>query len=414
MNARSPLLKLLAGVVVLLVLSAIFLSTSSPPDEPEISVTPSRELDEAAEEVRAVATGMRRLEEGISDQGAQLREFSESLLQVSHRVEQLEKHQQKQEASASEPSLSPSTTAEASALSPDGEAFDLDTLTHQALADVASSSADTSPDRSLIWVEPINSGGIFHRNLESVADSLMVADESGGRPRFFIPPSILAGLSLTALVGRIPRGGAVQDPWPFVAVSQADNLTANGMRLPQLRGILWRGVVRGDAVLSCSSASIRSLVYVFDDGVFHVAKAPEQEGFGYLADKSGNPCLTGEIHTTAPESMGTHLLASVLAGAGGAFAESQVRRSTSAGTETARVEGDAFSYLLGQTVQGAASTYGDYLLRYANDTWDAVVVPAGREVDIHITDAIPVIYSPTQRIHENPIPSVAVSLGGLD
>ena len=206
----------------------------------------------------------------------------------------------------------------------------------------------------------------------------------------------------------------MQDPWPFVAVSKADNLTANGVRLPRLRGILWRGVVRGDAVLSCSSASVRSLVYIFDDDTFHVAKAPEQEGFGYLADKFGNPCLKGEIHTTAPANMGTHLLASALAGLGGAFAESQVRRSVSGETETAYVEGDAFSYLLGETVEGAASTYGDYLQRFANDNWDAVVVPAGREVDIHVTDAIPIIHSPTRKIHDDPIPSSAVAFGGLD
>lgn len=410
MNARRPLFALLVGVALLLLLSVTFLSTSPPPAESEIQISASRELDEAAEEVRAVATGMRRLEQKISDQALQIRELGESFAQIGHRVEQLTQRQRRQEETlATAPPHSPPDDS-----MPGGEAFNLDSLTQDIPTDSTADFAGTSRTRSLVWVEPVESGGTFRQNLEAVSTDLVASAEVGESPRFYIPPAILSGLSLTALVGRIPRGGAVQDPWPFVAISQSDNLTANGMRLPGLRGILWRGVVRGDAVLSCASASVRSLVYVFDDGTFHVAKVSEQESFGYLADKFGNPCLQGEIHTTAPESMGTHLLASVLAGMGGAFAESQVQRNTSAGTETTHIEGDAFSYLLGETVQGAASTYGDYLLRFAHDTWDAVVVPAGREVDIHVTDAIPITHSPTRRIYDEPVPFSAVAFGDLD
>lgn len=410
MNTRRSLFALLAGVALLLLLSVTFLSTSPSPDESGTPVSASRELDEAAEEVRAVATGMRRLEQKISDQALQIRELGESFVQMGHRVEQLTQHQRRQEESlaVTPPHSPPDDSVQG------GEAFNLDTLTQDLPTGPTTGFTEIPSTRSLVWVEPVDGGGVFRQNLEAVSADLAASVGAGGSPRFYIPPAILSGVSLTALVGRIPRGGAVQDPWPFVAVSKNDNLTANSMRLPGLRGILWRGVVRGDAVLSCASASVRSLVYVFDDGTFHVAKAPEQEGFGYLADKFGNPCLQGEIHTTAPESMGTHLLASVLAGMGGAFAESQVRRSASAGTETAHVEGDAFSYLLGETVQGAASTYGDYLLRFANDTWDAVVVPAGREVDIHVTDAIPIIHSPIQKIYDDPVPFSAVAFGGLD
>ena len=410
MSMRNPLFKVLVGVALLLVLAVAFLSTSPPPAEPQVPAHSSRELDEAAEEVRAAATGMRRLERKISDQEERIRDLDETLVTLNSRVEQLARHRWKQEDKQASRS-SPSSRDEATS---GGEAFDLDTLTHEPPPDVTVDLSETPRDSSLTWVEPVDSGRLLQRGLEVVQDDLAVGARADERPRFHIPPSILSGLSLTALVGRIPRGGAVRDPWPFVVVSKADNLTANGVRLPHLRGILWRGVVRGDAVLSCASASIRSLVYVFDDGSFHVAKAPEQEGFGYLADKAGNPCLVGEIHTTAPEDMSTHLLASVLAGMGGAVAESQVRRSASGGTETAQVEGDPFRYLLGQTVQGAASTYGDYLLRFANDTWDAVVVPAGREVDIHITDAIPIVYSPFQTIHDDSTSFSTASFGGLD
>ena len=413
MTVRSPLFRLLAGVAVLLALSAMFLSGSPPPaNQPQGQAAPSRELDEAAEEVRAVATGMRRLQEMIADQGAQIQSFGERLQQVRHRVEQLERREP-EPATAPEPAPPASPASEDTVVLTERETpFDLATLTSLPAIGEVLDIEESSVDRTLTWLEPVRSGQPPFRAPTPDAPSGEQVDS--GELRFFIPPAVLSGLSLTALVGRIPRGGSVQDPWPFLVVSQADNLTANGLRLPQLRGILWRGVVRGDAVLSCASASLRSMVYVFEDGVFHVAKAPDQEGFGYLADKAGNPCLTGKLHSTAPQELGTRLLASILAGAGGAYAESQVERTTANGTETASVRGDPFRYLLGQSVQGAATTYGEYLLHYANDSWDAVVVPAGRAVDIHITSAIPVTHSPTQRIHENLDLFSPEFAGGLD
>ena len=403
-----PQFQLLAGVALLLVLSATFLSTEPPPEVAAPEASESRELDEAAEEVRAVATGMRRLEQRIAAQEEQNRRMQESVARLGRRLEQWAQPQ---------PATPPAKPPEPAAPEPAPE-FDMESLVHTppAAHEPEPELRPASPDTALTWIEPVGSGGVQLDVPQMALDSLPggKAETGAGRPRFVIPPSILSGVSLTALVGRIPRGGAVQDPWPFVAVSLADNVTANGVRLPRLRGILWRGVAQGDAVLSCARATVRSMVYVFDDGVFHAAQAPEQGGFGYLADKAGNPCLHGEVRTTAPDNMRAHLLASIVAGAGGAFAEDQVQRSTSAGTETASVQGDAFKFLLGQTVHGAAATYGDYLQRYANDTWDAVLVPAGRDVDIHITAAIPVLHSPQQTIHDASLAPVALLGGGLD
>ena len=216
MNTRRSLFALLAGVTLLLLLAVTFLSPSPLPDESGAPVSASRELDEAAEEVRAVATGMRRLEQKISDQAAQIRELGESFTQMGHRVEQLTQHQRRQEESLAvmPPRFPPDDSAQG------GEAFNLDTLTQDLPTDPTTDFAEIPSTRSLVWVEPINGGGTFHQNLEAVSADLVASAGVGGSPRFYIPPAILSGVSLTALVGRIPRGGAVQDPWPFVAVSK--------------------------------------------------------------------------------------------------------------------------------------------------------------------------------------------------
>lgn len=403
--SRRGLLGLLGlGALLLLLLFAAF--PRSAPEAPPAAAEPARrELDEAAEEVRAVGTVIRRLERKIADQDARTRELRDGMAQFRHRLEQFEQRDRRTIPAAAPP-------AAAAAAAPDaGEAaFDLDTLVNPPARAAAGAPAAASLDRALHWIEPLWPDG--DAAVPAAAPAAAAGAAAGPAPRFVIPPSVLSGRSLTALVGRVPRGGAVQDPWPFLAVSGRDNLSANGARLPELQGVLWRGVVHGDATLECASASIRSMTYVFPDGVFHAATAPGGEGgFGYLADRAGNPCLAGTLHSTAAEDLHRSLLAGMVAGAGGAFAQEQLATRATAAGETTRVEGDAFKFLLGQTVQGAAGSYAE-LLAQASDKWEAVVVPAGQELDLHITAAIPVVHDPARRVRA--VPAAAPAGGGLD
>ena len=402
--SRRGLLGLLALGGLLLLLLLVAFSRSGPGAPPAATEPARRELDEAAEEVRAVSTLIQGLERKISDQDAQTRELRDGMVQLRRRLEQLDQRP--------EPEPEPVPAAAPAVPAAEADSFDLETLVNAPEPAGAGAPAPASPDRSLIWVEPLWPDDIS--GLPAAVPAIAGEAAAVPGPRFVIPPSVLSGRSLTALVGRIPRGGAVQDPWPFLAVSGRDNLSANNARLPELQGVLWRGVVHGDATLECASASIRSLVYVFPDGVFHAADAPDGEGFGYLADRAGNPCLAGTLHSTAAEDLHRGLLAGMIAGTGGAFAQEQLATRATAAGETTRIEGDAFQYLLGQTVQGAAGSYAELLAQAASDTWEAVVVPAGQEVDLHIIAAIPVVHDPMQRVRADRPPAPAAAAGGLD
>ncbi len=387
-----------AGLLLLLLFAAF---PRPAPETAAATAEPARrELDEAAEEVRAVGTAIRRLERKIADQGVRARELRDGMAQLRRRLEQLDQR----------PAPEPAPPALPAAPAADGADFDLDALVNPPAraAAGAPAPAPAAADRALVWVEPLRPDDAGGPAFAAPA----AAVESAPAPRFVIPPSVLSARSLTALVGRVPRGGAVQDPWPFLAVSGRDNLTANNVRLPELQGVLWRGVARGDATLECVSASVRSLVYVFPDGVFHAASAPDGEGFGYLADRAGNPCLAGALHSTAAEDLHRGLLAGMVAGAGGAFAQEQLATRATAAGDATRVEGDAFKFLLGQTVQGAAGSYAELLAQASSDHWEAVVAPAGLEVDLHVTAAIPVVHDPARRLR--PPRAAAPAGGGLD
>lgn len=56
---------------------------------------------------------------------------------------------------------------------------------------------------------------------------------------------------MTALLGRVPINGTVTDPYPFKVLIGRDNLTANGIDLPDVEGAIVSGTASGDRTLSC-------------------------------------------------------------------------------------------------------------------------------------------------------------------
>ncbi|MGH8624133.1 MAG: hypothetical protein ACREYC_02260, partial [Gammaproteobacteria bacterium] len=68
------------------------------------------------------------------------------------------------------------------------------------------------------------------------------------KPVYTVPEnSALTGsTAFTALVGRIPIRGRIQDPFPFYVLVGPDNLAANGLELPEVAGVIFRGTTLGD------------------------------------------------------------------------------------------------------------------------------------------------------------------------
>ncbi len=60
------------------------------------------------------------------------------------------------------------------------------------------------------------------------------------------------------LIGRVPVDGTVNDPYPFKILIGPDNLTANGIELPDVAGAVASGTASGDWTLSCVRGQIRA------------------------------------------------------------------------------------------------------------------------------------------------------------
>ncbi|EON5214738.1 TPA: TIGR03752 family integrating conjugative element protein, partial [Escherichia coli] len=91
--------------------------------------------------------------------------------------------------------------------------------------------------------------------------------------------STLAGSrAMTALLGRVPVNGTVTDPYPFKILVGKDNLTANGIELPDVEGAVVSGTASGDWTLSCVRGQVNSITFVFADGTVRTLPSSDVNG----------------------------------------------------------------------------------------------------------------------------------------
>ncbi len=214
-------------------------------------------------------------------------------------------------------------------------------------------------------------------------------------PRFTIPPdsALFDSVTITALVGRIPRDGEVNDPSPFKVAIGRENLAANGFSMPGIRGMIMSGYVYGDAVRRCVRTKIRRATYIFEDG--RILTLPKLESrrdsriIGYLADDQGDPCIKGKYYTNGNAQVTKSILANMAAGAANAYAETQTTtQSNSFGGTTKAVTGDNKKYVMGSAVASGANSVATLLANQRFDQWDQVVVGVGKTVTIHIDEQL--------------------------
>ena len=115
--------------------------------------------------------------------------------------------------------------------------------------------------------------------------------------------------AFSALVGRIPVGGQVQDPMPFKVLIGTDNPPPTVTRSRASKE--WSCRASPSATGRCRArGTIQSATFVFDDGRVQTFGGTsrgsgqganrQQEGLGWISDRFGVPCISGERITNAP------------------------------------------------------------------------------------------------------------------
>ena len=274
----------------------------------------SAESDSTSEEVRAAVTQMTDLQK-------QIESLQEQLAAQAIEDEELKKLTEER-ISAVQEKLDQATDSEsvpepvAHLLSDIGER--LESIENRVAIGPQSIVPDyeiegTQPGRTdtgILWIDSVSADAFGDSaNLIDFAEQLET-QASGSEPEpdpvYTLPATtIVDATALTALVGRLPVNGHIESPWRFKLLSKASNFTSRSHRVPGLKGVIWSGVAYGDLTLSCVSATVDTVTYVYDDGVVHTQKSPSNpdditSGIGWLSDDRGNPCIPGDLKTNAP------------------------------------------------------------------------------------------------------------------
>jgi integrating conjugative element protein (TIGR03752 family) len=232
-------------------------------------------------------------------------------------------------------------------------------------------------------------------------------------PFYTVPrnSTLMGATAFTALVGRIPVGGKVQDPMPFKILVGHKNLAANGWSVPRVRGMVFSGTAVGDWTLSCVTGKVDSVTFVFDDGTVHTLSADEKgrsqdrdlpgassRELGWISDAQGIPCVSGERITNAPTYLAQRAGIMALGAAGEAAASAQTTSLVnSTGGITSSVTGELGQYVLGKTVSGGAEEVSRWLAERQAQSFDAVFVRPGAPVAVHIDRELRIDWDPNGR-----------------
>jgi len=268
-------------------------------------------------------------------------------------------------------------------------------------------------------------------------------------PAYTVPrnATLVGSTAMTALIGRVPVKGQVEDPFPFKVLVGRDNLAANGLEIPDVKGMVFSGTAFGDWTLGCVRGTVKSVTFLFDDGTIRTVSADNASGaggaggmaatggaslggsgtgtnsggmagrgLGWISDRRGIPCVTGSRISNAVDYLSGRMLARGIETAGQAFARAQTTvNTTPLGGYTSAVTGNVMNYALGQTAAGGADELAKWIADRQSQMFDVVYVDTGAEVAVHIDHEITLDYEPNgRRLYHARATTSSHSTGGLD
>ena len=233
------------------------------------------------------------------------------------------------------------------------------------------------------------------------------------KPVYTVPSNstLMGSIAMTALIGRVPIDGTVNDPYPFKVLIGPDNLTANGIDIPDVAGAVVSGTASGDWTLSCVRGQIRSVTFVFNDGTIRTvpedgnrnrssgsqgssANSTTQGGLGWISDPYGIPCVSGERRSNAQQYLGSQALIT----AAGAGAASLIKSDNGSVAVVANSNGSlgtvgiSGNEAMGRILAGGVRDMADWVNKLYGQAFAAVYVRPGAKVAVHLEQPLNIDY----------------------
>ncbi len=227
-------------------------------------------------------------------------------------------------------------------------------------------------------------------------------------PKYTVPrnSTLIGSVAMTALVGRVPTKGTVQDPFPFKVIVGKDNLAANGLEIPGVKSMIFSGKAVGDWTLSCVRGEMDSVTYVFEDGTIKTLSSDDQslksssgsqskdKALAWISDERGIPCITGKRISNATSFLLARIAAKGFEAGAKAVADAETTTTVSdlTGTAATNVTGNALKNAGFETISGGASALGQWLEERQSQTYDVIYVDSGAKLALHIDVELPIDY----------------------
>ena len=270
---------------------------------------------------------------------------------------------------------------------------------------------DVVTETEIVWIEPLDAGAngtaipgikpsIGARRSEPTEDPVIA--------KHTVPrnATLIGATAMTAMLGRVPIRGEVRDPMPFKVLTGVDNLAANGYSVPGVAGMVWTGTAIGDWTLSCVSGELHSVTFIFADGSIRTISSDESSGeggnirraLGWVSDARGVPCVSGTRQSNAGHYLGQRIGAKTVQAAAEAAAAAQTSTVIrDSGAVSTSVDGKLGSYLIGRSLADGSAEIAQWLVERQAQSFDAVFVPAGAELVIHVDRELAIDLDPNAR-----------------
>lgn len=225
------------------------------------------------------------------------------------------------------------------------------------------------------------------------------------KPVYTVPTNatLMGSVAMTALIGRVPIDGTVNDPFPFKVLIGADNLTANGIELPEVAGAIVSGTASGDWTLSCVRGAIRSMTFVFHDGTIRTVTSTSSgstsaggtsQGLGWISDPHGIPCVSGARRSNARQYLTSQTLITA-AGAGAASlidADSGSFSYVNGSNGSLGTVGISGNEAMGRILASGVQDLSQWVNKLYGQAFAAVYVPPGAPVAVHLEQPLEIDY----------------------
>ncbi|MCV4286452.1 TIGR03752 family integrating conjugative element protein [Pseudomonas capsici] len=245
------------------------------------------------------------------------------------------------------------------------------------------------------------------------------SDKAAARPVYTLPENstLMGSIAMTALIGRVPVDGTVNDPFPFKILIGPDNLTTNGIDLPDVAGAVISGTAAGDWTLSCVRGQVQSMTFVFTDGRIRTVPQPQplttrqgnnsqsssqmnkiQGGIGWISDPNGIPCISGLRRSNAQQYLGSKsLITASGAGLAKLLEAEQTNSTVVSGSGTTVTTGNPGTSALSTILSGGVKDIGDWVNKLYGQAFAAIYVQPGAQVAVHLDRELEIDYEPDGR-----------------